>query len=449
MLQSYSFKVAKDVKEQDWKYQMRLMDASLLKLRLLKNHRPPRREGRSSQVCSAWGMDAMELPQKDTDGSATVVEEVLRIHRREMAALLTDWLSRLDVTLATSLVPTGIRSPNPQAYGIRSSIRTARSGWKPSKASTKSGFRLEDETSDPESALEDQGGCVMSPSLSPKAAQTPEDSIEEGSEMESATSPMRPARMDSALSYEEAKMTDVEISKAWHMGLGSGGLRGAPRASLTLGWWNKFRLQVANAMNSEKATAFWTFLILTNSIFLGIHLQWSSTARESTPNDTFDVIHLVYAVLFTLEVGLRIIAFGPREYVCNKDWKWNWLDSFVVITAWIEFVADKVAAGGGDMRGTNTNLRIIRVLRLGRLVRVMRIVRVVRFIRALRTLVASLMGTLKSLFWSFLLLFLVIYIFGILFTDVALDFAMENNLADDNLTVASCLQTHGLNKQKP
>lgn len=32
------------------------------------------------------------------------------------------------------------------------------------------------------------------------------------------------------------------------------------------------------------------------------------------------------------------------------------------------------------------------------------------------------LGTLKSLFWSFLLLGLVIYIFGILFTDVLLDF---------------------------
>lgn len=34
----------------------------------------------------------------------------------------------------------------------------------------------------------------------------------------------------------------------------------------------------------------------------------------------------------------------------------------------------------------------------------------------------SCLGTLKSLFWSFLLLGLVIYIFGILFTDVLLDF---------------------------
>ena len=53
--------------------------------------------------------------------------------------------------------------------------------------------------------------------------------------------------------------------------------------------------------------------------------------------------------------------------------------------------------------------RLIRLLRVGRLFRVVRIIRVVRLFRSLRTLVQSLVGTLKTLFWALLLLFLIMH----------------------------------------
>ena len=359
-------------------------------------------------------------------GDAMVVEEVLRLHRQEMVHLLNDWLSKLDFSLAGCYTPSGMRSPSP--YGPR-----LKSHSKPSKASTRAGLRLEDELSDPESASAFDSG-IMSPKLPEDVRFSPKDESigEEVSEDDEPPRTRSTARMDSTLSYEEAKMTDEEISRAWHMGLGSGALKGK-RTSLTLGWWHKFRWHVANLVNSQWSTAFWTMAILTNSIYLGIHLQWSTTTRDIGPNAAFDAVHAAYAILFTVEVVLRLIAFGLYDYICNKDWKWNWLDLFVVVTSWIEIIADQMTSG--SVRGTNTNLRIIRILRLGRLVRVVRIVRVVRLFRALRTLVASLMGTLKSLFWSFLLLFLVIYIFGILFTDIALDHAVEYDLTDESLMV--------------
>lgn len=59
----------------------------------------------------------------------------------------------------------------------------------------------------------------------------------------------------------------------------------------------------------------------------------------------------------------------------------------------------------------NRNFRVLRLLRFGRIVRVVRIVRVARLFRSLRTLINSLVGTLKSLFWSLLLLALIMYMF--------------------------------------
>ena len=109
-----------------------------------------------------------------------------------------------------------------------------------------------------------------------------------------------------------------------------------------------------------------------------------------------------------------------------------------MISSWVEFALDLANSAEDQVSRGNSNFRLMRLLRLGRLVRVVRIVRVVRLFRALRTLVASLAGTLKSLFWSFLLLGLIIYIFAILFTDIVLDHLIEYDVArsrDDPMQV--------------
>ena len=39
--------------------------------------------------------------------------------------------------------------------------------------------------------------------------------------------------------------------------------------------------------------------------------------------------HLMYAVLFTGEMFIRITAAGPKTYFVGNGWAWNWLDVFV------------------------------------------------------------------------------------------------------------------------
>ena len=58
----------------------------------------------------------------------------------------------------------------------------------------------------------------------------------------------------------------------------------------------------------------------------------------------------------------------------------------------------------GNMR-ENTNFLLL--VRVARLVRIVRIVRNIRFFRELRTMVLSIFHTLKSLIWSFVVIFTV------------------------------------------
>lgn len=119
-----------------------------------------------------------------------------------------------------------------------------------------------------------------------------------------------------------------------------------------------------------------------------------------------EALNVVYAVLFTMEVMLRLLGSGCSMFIWSShDWAWNCLDLFVVVSSWVELLLHSLE-GNSSISG-NRNLRMLRLLRFGRLVRVVRVVRVARLFRSLRTLINSLVGTLKSLFWSLLLLALI------------------------------------------
>lgn len=47
---------------------------------------------------------------------------------------------------------------------------------------------------------------------------------------------------------------------------------------------------------------------------------------------------MAYAVVFLVEVWLRLFASGIRRYFCAPGWSWNWLDVFVVTSTWIEMI---------------------------------------------------------------------------------------------------------------
>merc|ERR1712032_1807965 len=71
--------------------------------------------------------------------------------------------------------------------------------------------------------------------------------------------------------------------------------------------------------------------------------------------------------------------------------------------------------------GGVSQLRVVRMLRITRFVRTLRLPRIVRFIGALRTMILSILMTLKTLVWAFVLLALMMYLFALIFTQSAVD----------------------------
>eukprot|EP00930_Biecheleria_cincta_P096316 TRINITY_DN88189_c0_g1_i1.p1 TRINITY_DN88189_c0_g1~~TRINITY_DN88189_c0_g1_i1.p1 ORF type:complete len:614 (-),score=100.91 TRINITY_DN88189_c0_g1_i1:42-1883(-) len=165
--------------------------------------------------------------------------------------------------------------------------------------------------------------------------------------------------------------------------------------------------------------------ILTNSIFIGVQVEWTAQGGKDTL--IFLCIELAYVFWFTLEILLRLLADGVWRFVwASGHWSWNWLDIFVVTTSILDMALE--LTGNTDSSGSvsSTNMRILRIMRITRLIRSVRIIRVVRFIRALRQLVWSIVFTLRSLMWAVLLLVLIIYVFSITFTVAVTGYLSEH-----------------------
>merc|ERR1712228_732899 len=94
-------------------------------------------------------------------------------------------------------------------------------------------------------------------------------------------------------------------------------------------------------------------------------------------------------------------------------WMWNYFDFLIVSAQLLEVFFELVA------RSTSidiSNFRLLRVMRILRLVRILRVVRVLHLISELRTIVSSIVGSFRSLVWVVVLLFLMIYIVAVYFT---------------------------------
>jgi len=98
---------------------------------------------------------------------------------------------------------------------------------------------------------------------------------------------------------------------------------------------------------------------------------------------------------------------------------WNYFDLLVVAAQLVQEAIEffRPSSEGNDA----DNLRILRVLRVLRIVRIFRLVRVLHLIGELRTIVSSIMGSFRSLFWTVILLLLLMYIVGVWFLQSVTD----------------------------
>ena len=133
-------------------------------------------------------------------------------------------------------------------------------------------------------------------------------------------------------------------------------------------------------------------LILVNCVFLAL---WNPIESPcSAKNAVLDQAEFTFLLLFSVEMGLKLVAMGVRGgrhrlgYLSDR---WNWLDATVVLSGWLSLVMDSVSARTcGDGAG-DSSVSAIRVVRM------LRPLRAINGIPGLKRIIAALIGAVPQL----------------------------------------------------
>jgi len=142
-----------------------------------------------------------------------------------------------------------------------------------------------------------------------------------------------------------------------------------------------------------------TWVIIVNAILMGIQMD----PEYSGWNGWF-WCELTFTSLLSVEVGLRSMMMGCRQFFCGPQVCWNLFDLFLLACALTDVIKEVITQNPNALSGSSL-LRLCRLVRLVRIIKAFRL----KFMGELRLMVKGLIAGLRTLSLSFTLLFVVLY----------------------------------------
>eukprot|EP00931_Biecheleriopsis_adriatica_P055264 TRINITY_DN32621_c0_g1_i1.p1 TRINITY_DN32621_c0_g1~~TRINITY_DN32621_c0_g1_i1.p1 ORF type:complete len:700 (-),score=106.70 TRINITY_DN32621_c0_g1_i1:133-2232(-) len=173
--------------------------------------------------------------------------------------------------------------------------------------------------------------------------------------------------------------------------------------------------------------AFIGVIVLLNAIVMVLDLEWQGTAKAvllgrqeqhgwEYAKDVIYVLEIVFTCIFVFEMLFRIYQHGRK---CCLS-LWNIFDSTIVVISCIDvFILTPLTST------SVSNVALLRLMRMTRLVRAFRIVRTLRLFKGLRVLLSACTSFLPSLFWSMILLTLLMTMCGLMIGNLLQEFIAD------------------------
>jgi len=158
-----------------------------------------------------------------------------------------------------------------------------------------------------------------------------------------------------------------------------------------------------------------------NSLVIGAQTSVSGTEDET---EVYDILEHVFTLVFIVEVALRIMSDG---------WVWcfnvinSWDVALIVLTGVVPMWILK------PLNVDSSEMRLFSVVRILRMIKLVRMVRMVPMFQILYHLVIGLLGSMRLLLFTYLLMGIILYIlavFSVSWVGRSLDFR-DDELAQD------------------
>eukprot|EP00927_Polykrikos_kofoidii_P082304 TRINITY_DN814_c0_g1_i1.p1 TRINITY_DN814_c0_g1~~TRINITY_DN814_c0_g1_i1.p1 ORF type:complete len:785 (+),score=94.43 TRINITY_DN814_c0_g1_i1:97-2451(+) len=165
--------------------------------------------------------------------------------------------------------------------------------------------------------------------------------------------------------------------------------------------------------------------IMLFAVLLGAETDYMSRS-DGLSHTNFMIAHVVFNMCFIAELVIRIFVYR-LQFVCGEDRIWNIVDFFMVLSGladiWVWVSSPGNSSGDGQEKDSSSGMvRAVKGVRMLRLVKTCRIARMLRYVHEFKKMVFSLQASLMTLLWCVTLIFALLYMFSIVFTQGATDY---------------------------
>jgi hypothetical protein len=169
------------------------------------------------------------------------------------------------------------------------------------------------------------------------------------------------------------------------------------KESRTVGRLNNVRQRIGDLVNDNRVQSFIVVLIMVNAIMIGI-ATFPTVKDNPDAKSTFELIDRVFLIIFTIEATMQLTYHGCALF---KD-AWLVFDLSIVAISW---AFDKI--------------------QVARAFRIFRALRLIARIDVMKNLIKALIGVIPNVTAIAMLLTLVFYIFGVMFTQLYKDVSKQ------------------------
>jgi len=153
-----------------------------------------------------------------------------------------------------------------------------------------------------------------------------------------------------------------------------------------------------------------TVVIIANALSIGIFVKADTTTWGLSQS-----VDAIFTLIFLGEILVKWYLRGVRPFFFGSDWKWNLFDVFIVMLGIVDIALTLFFTVRGKVNTSSfLALRLVRLLRLARLARALR----VTLFRELKLMVNGMIGLLRTLSCTIVLLGLMVYLLGILMVQI-------------------------------
>eukprot|EP00931_Biecheleriopsis_adriatica_P095115 TRINITY_DN6873_c0_g2_i4.p1 TRINITY_DN6873_c0_g2~~TRINITY_DN6873_c0_g2_i4.p1 ORF type:complete len:583 (-),score=97.63 TRINITY_DN6873_c0_g2_i4:15-1733(-) len=157
-----------------------------------------------------------------------------------------------------------------------------------------------------------------------------------------------------------------------------------------------------------------TFVMLaSNAIWTGVDMELNPSSSMFQAEAAFLITEMIFFIFFTFEWAVRLSAFKAKTHIFH-DYPFLF-DSGLVFIMWAEVLILCIFASSSEVSSSTAAFSFLRLFRLTRMARMARLLRT---IPELMMIVRAIAVALRSVAFALVLLVGLVYIFGMIFTQV-------------------------------